>query len=205
VSKDSFFAVCVPSLEILIEKLNFHNIIHEHVNYFSIHSLTRLFENCKFYLLDFTIEHDSTCGFLFALYTRKQRKDGKKLHSKIHTKNSFLTYYNIFKDSINNNNKLISEIKNGDMYGFGASDITPNLAYFMDSDFSFLNNILDDTDYKQNTFFPFLVPEIISPHNVKIARGSNCLITAPQASRYIYPRLNDLGFKKIFNPIGLVS
>src|SRR5450755_2431708 len=43
VGKGSVFAICVPSLEVLIHKLNFHNLIHEHVNYFTINTLSKLF------------------------------------------------------------------------------------------------------------------------------------------------------------------
>jgi hypothetical protein len=205
VSKNSFFAVCVPSLEVLIERLNFHNIIHEHVNYFSIHTLTKLFENYKLLLNTFTIEYESTCGFLFALYSKTTKAKIKDLHSNFLTKNYFLRYYNIFRDTIANSNKVFMEIRGENIYGFGASDITPNLAYFMNTDFHFLNNILDDTDYKQDTFFPFLKPKIVSPLNINISSDSNCLITAPHAARYLYSRLLDFKFKKIINPIGLIS
>lgn len=205
VHKDSFFAICVPSIEVLIEKLNFHNIIHEHVNYFSIHTLSRLFDNYRLSLHSYTIEYNSTCGFLFALYSKNKNINIKIPSINIYTKNYFLIHYDIFKNAIANSMIIINNIKNEKVYGFGASDITSNLAYYMDTDFSFLTNILDDTDYKQKTYFPFLKPEIINPSDSKSIIGSNCLITAPQAARYLYKRLLDFGFKRIINPIGLIS
>ena len=203
VNKSSFFAVCVPSLEVLVEKLKFHNIIHEHVNYFSIHNLTRLFDNFKISLNAYTIEYNSTCGFLFALYS-KNSNIKVDLPSNIYTKDYFFKYYNIFRSSIAHCNTIINAL-NKNIYGFGASDITPNLAYFMDTDFSYLINILDDTEYKQNTYFPFLKAKIINPLMLENINGANCLITAPHASRYLYKRLLDFGFKNIINPIGFIS
>ena len=205
VNNSSLYAVCVPSLEVLIEKLNFHNIIHEHVNYFSLHTLTRLFDNYKLSLNAYCIEYTSTCGFLFGIYSKDKNTNIKIPFANVYSKDYFLMRYYIFKDLLAKSNKIISQIKGEVIYGFGASDITSNLAYFMNSDFSFLTNIFDDTDYKQRTYFPFLKPEIISPIETKKIAGSNCLITAPQASRYLFKRLNDFSFKKIINPIGLIS
>ncbi len=64
VAKNSIFAICVPSMEVLIQKLNFHNLIHEHVNYFSIFTLSKLFELNNVTLKNYTLNYTSTCGFL---------------------------------------------------------------------------------------------------------------------------------------------
>jgi hypothetical protein len=96
-------------------------------------------------------------------------------------------------------------LENEKIYGFGASDITANLAYFMESDFGFLTNILDDTVYKQGKYYPSLKPEITGNNGSGDLSNSICLITAPQAARYIYTRVNSFNFKKIINPIGLIS
>lgn len=206
VSEDSVFAICVPSLEVLIEKLNFHNLIHEHLNYFSIHTLNRLFTLNDLTLKRYTLNYVSTCGFLFGIFIKNRNRSNEVfLDENTIDKNLFLKYYDLFKSSIERTNEIIKDLETERIYGFGASDITANLAYFMNSDFSFLNNILDDTDYKQNRFIPFLKPEIKSPVEITDLNNSNCLITSPQAARYIYNRLNNFGFKKIINPIGLIA
>src|SRR5450830_1192794 len=45
IGASSSYMICVPSLELLIENLSFHNIIHEHLNYFSVKSMLNLFES----------------------------------------------------------------------------------------------------------------------------------------------------------------
>ena len=208
-NENLYFAVCVPSLEVLIEKLNFHNLIHEHVNYFSIHTLTRLFENSSLFLNSYTIEYKTSCGFLFAIYSSKSNLP--KNHSiqllvdNIYTREYFLRYYECFKNMLSICKKILSEEKEAAIYGFGASDITANLAYFMDSDFSMLDVILDETEYKKNTYYPFLKPMIANPKDYIVKKGAVCLITAPQAARYIYNKLIDFEFKKIINPLGVIS
>jgi hypothetical protein len=89
----------------------------------------------------------------------------------------------------------------GGIYGFGASDITANLAYFFESDFSELRNIIDDTPYKQNRFIPRLRPVIVNSTQISDWSTSTILITAPQANRPILGRLLKLKPKKIISPI----
>lgn len=206
VAKNSIFAICVPSMEVLIQKLNFHNLIHEHVNYFSIFTLSKLFELNNVTLKNYTLNYTSTCGFLFGLFIKNggQASD-VKLNKNTINKEYFLKQYNSFKSLLVQTNELIEELKGEEIFGFGASDITANLAYFMKTDFSFLKNILDDTDYKQNRYIPFLKPKIIRQNSIDNLNTSNCLITSPQAGRYIYSRINSLNFKRIINPIGLIS
>ena len=206
VSENSLFAICVPSMEVLIEKLNFHNLIHEHVNYFSVKTLAELFRLNNASLKSHTLNYISTCGFLFGLFI----KDGLKSNKAVPAVNGadreyFTTHYVLFKAAIEHTLRLANKIKNEPVYGFGASDITANLAYFMDSDLSFLSNIFDDTVYKKGKFYPYLKPEIIGVPEDADLSNSTCLITSPQAARYIYNRVNALKFKRILNPIGIVA
>jgi hypothetical protein len=95
--KDSVFAICVPSLEVLVEKLNFHNLIHEHVNYFSIHTLSWLFYLNKLTLDYYNLNYTSTCGFLFALFTKNSSGQNKIVVRKNEiTKECFLLQYDLF-------------------------------------------------------------------------------------------------------------
>jgi hypothetical protein len=205
VSENSLFAICVPSMEVLMEKLNFHNLIHEHVNYFSINTLTHLFDLNQLSLRSYTLNYVSTCGFLFGLFVKRKEQPAVALGSNIFDKTYFLTKYNLFKSLLNFTGELMADLKNERLFGFGASDITANLAYFMNTDFSNLEGIIDDTAYKQNSYYPFLKPEIVSQKEIGDVSDANCLITSPQAARYIYNRINPLNFKKIINPIGLIA
>jgi hypothetical protein len=206
VGKSTIFAICVPSMEVLIQKFNFHNLIHEHVNYFSIFTLSRLFELNNLTLKNYTLNYTSTCGFLFGLFVKNKAQSGEiKLAKNEFSRDYFLKQYNSFKSLLAKTSELIADLGDEEIFGFGASDITANLAYFMETDFSFLVNILDDTDYKQDKYIPFLKPKIVKQNNLGDMSGSNCFITSPQAGRYIYSRINSLNFKRIINPIGLIS
>lgn len=205
VSPNSVFAVCVPSMEILIEKLNFHNLIHEHVNYFSVQSLTKLFSFHNLALKNHSLNYLSTCGFLFALFDKNETSGLVPSGVNVLDRSYFLKRFDLFKLLLDRTTEMISENTDEKMYGFGASDITANLAYFMASDFAFLTSILDDTDYKQGKYIPYLKPKIESPNSGMNLSDCTCLITSPQAARYLYNRINNFHFKRIINPLGLIA
>jgi hypothetical protein len=108
--------------------------------------------------------------------------------------------YEIFRSNLRSVRDFIAREADAGIYGFGASDITGNLAYFLETDFSELRNILDDTPYKQDRFIPRLKPSIVSSAQMNDWSGSTILITAPQASRPILGRLLALKPKKIVSP-----
>lgn len=204
VSTGSYFAINVPSFEALIEKLNFNFIIHEHLHYFTIHTLTYLFEKHNLTLEEYFTEYKVTSNYLFGIFNKKTTFEKNNLKSNIYTKQYFDVYFELFKNMLKETNNLLSQLsKNEKIYGFGASDITSPLAYFMETDFNYLSNILDDTSYKQNKYYPNLHPQIISPGN-NIFDNAICLITSPQSSRYLINRLKELKFKKIINPNGII-
>jgi hypothetical protein len=199
---DSSFIVCVPSLELMIDNFSFHNIIHEHLNYFSAAALTNLFEACGYDLLHSELNNELTVGLLLQVYKNSHRpggnaasKNGAELLSK------FQGNYEIFAETLKSVGRFIRRDAKQRIYGFGASDITANLAYFLKSDFSELRNIIDDTPYKQNRFIPHLKPLITGSSGISDWPTSTILITAPQASRPIINRLLALKPKKIISPM----
>jgi SAM-dependent methyltransferase len=199
---NSSFIVCVPSVELLIDNFSFHNLIHEHLNYFSAAALGKLFGACNYGLLHSELNNELTVGLLLQIYTNARSTggvvstgDSSDLSAQFHQN------YGIFKSNLASVKTFIRSGMAGRIYGFGASDITGNLAYFLESDFSELCNIIDDTPYKQNRFIPGLKPLIVNSANINDWSTSTILITAPQANRPIIGRLLQLKPKKIISPI----
>ena len=198
---DSSFIVCVPSLELMIDNFSFHNIIHEHLNYFSAAALKNLFNGCGYDLLHSELNNELTVGLLLQVYKNSRRpaaaaasSEGADLLAR------FDGNYKIFRETLDSVRDFIRREAKERIYGFGASDITANLAYFLKSDFSELSNIIDDTAYKQNKFIPHLRPLIIGSNRISDWASSTILITAPQASRPIINRLLALKPKRIVSP-----
>jgi SAM-dependent methyltransferase len=201
---DSTFIVCVPSLELLIDNFSFHNIIHEHLNYFSAGALAKLFGECNFDLRYSELNNEQTVGLLLQTYTNSGGSGDHAVRPEsADCSTRFRGNFRVFENNLAGVKDFIRQDKVERIYGFGASDITANLAYFMKSDFSELHRIIDDTPYKQNRFIPHLKPSIVNSDNVADWRTSAVLITAPQASRPIIAKLLSLKAKKIICPINV--
>jgi hypothetical protein len=156
-------------------------------------------------LLHSELNNELTVGLLLQIYTTARSTgrtvgtgDSPDLAAQFHRN------YQIFKSTLASVRDFIRRGAAGGICGFGASDITGNLAYFIESDFSELGNIIDDTPYKQNRFIPRLKPLIVDSTHMKDWSTLTILITAPQASRPILGRLLQLQPKKIISPIVVV-
>jgi SAM-dependent methyltransferase len=205
VAPNSSFIVCVPSVELLIDNFSFHNVIHEHLNYFSAGGLARLFQACGHTLLHSELNNELTVGLLLQVYTTasdsgREAALGAGTYGSPELAARFQRNYAIFRSNLESVKDLVAGGAPGAIYGFGASDITGNLAYFLDTDFSELRNIIDDTPYKQERFIPRLKPSIVGSARVNDWSSATILITAPQASRPILRRLLDLRPRKIISP-----
>jgi hypothetical protein len=200
-SPNSTFIVCVPSLDLLIENFTFPSISHEHVNYFSEYSLAKLFNDCSF-KLEFSELIDVTWGFLFQIHTKVDYRTTLSIAPPVQLLSKFERNYQFFLKNL----KCVLEIiksTEGKIFGFGASDLTANFAYFLDSDLSELTYIIDDTPYKQNMYILGLKPKIVNLGNVGDLSDATIVITAPHASRAIIKRLLELNPKKIINPLNI--
>jgi hypothetical protein len=204
VAPGSSLIVCVPSVELLIDNFSFHNLIHEHLNYFSAEALERLFAACGCHLLHSELNNDLTVGLLLQIYTTGRANGGARIgHGSDDPPGlaaRFHRNYGIFRSNLKSVRDFIACSETGGIYGFGASDITGNLAYFFETDFSELRHIIDDTPYKQERFIPRLKPSIVCSAHMSDWSSATILITAPQASRPILGKLLGLKPKKIISP-----
>jgi len=203
VSDNSKFFICVPSLEAMSDKLNFQFIIHEHLNYFTVSSLFRIFKKYSINMERYYIDYESASNFNLAVFTKNNECNIEESQLPIVSINTLIDRINLFKQNIDINNDFIQKIGyNNKLFGFGASDLTSNLAYFMKSNLNFLETIIDDTIWKNDLYIPGVEAQIVNFDKCQKneLKNSFCLITAPQATRYIIARLNELGVKGIIIP-----
>jgi len=205
---DSSFIICVPSAELLAENFSFHNIIHEHLNYFSAGTLAKLFTDAGYRLRHSELNNELTVGLLLQIYGNPrsgaraaQEPGAPRVPARDDLLTKFRRNFRIFHNVLGEVGELIRARAEGPMYGFGASDITANLAYFMQSDFAELANLVDDTPYKKNQYIPHLKPRIVGSESIANWPDATVLITAPQANRAIIGRLLTLQPRRIINPL----
>ena len=205
---DSLIIICVPSTELLVENFSFHNIIHEHLNYFSAATLAKLMTDAGYSVRHSELNNDLTVGLLLQVYSNPRipaRAANEPGALRIPANETLLAEFRrnleVFRNVLGEVGRLVGGHAGGPMYGFGASDITGNLAYFMQSNLSELTNLVDDTPYKKNQFIPYLKPRIVGSDSVADWSDATVLITAPQANRPIIKRLLTLAPRRIINPL----
>ena len=198
---NDYIYVCVPSYEVIYEKLQFQEIIHEHVNYFSKEIVNNLFSNFGFLNLYSFTDYSGARGYNYHLFIKS-----KSINFIINSIPDFnfekrLNYYQIILESTLNN---ISNIKKP-IYGVCASELTPTLAYHMQSDLSFCKVIFDTSEHKINKYMPLVKPKIVNFENIKnTSENSYFYVTAPSIGRKVLTNLSLIGRNNIIFPVNIL-
>ena len=184
-----------PSLEKLVEHSRFDQICHQHINYFSLFSISKLLKKLNLIILDF--EYDTSHFGTLRLKIKKGRL-GKTYKKQNLYEDTFKSYI-LFKEYYNNLQNSIKKLfKNGQ--GFGAGLMVPILSYYLPV-INELNCIIDENKSKYNKRFINLKPIIKNLNKLDIDRP--VLITSvstKEAGRNIFNKLSNLGIKDICLP-----
>jgi len=178
---DGIFVFEVPYVLDLLKKIEFDTIYHEHLSYFSLLALTKLFK--KFELEIFDIQRQSVHGGTLRIFVAK--KERKKIKSKVIKMINFEKEYGISKIRTykqfgkkvlilrNSLQKKIKQLKQeGKMiYGYGAPAKGNVLLNFCQIDNKMINFIVDTTPLKQNLLTPGTHIPIKSPTKI-IQKGA---------------------------------
>ena len=167
-----------------LKDLSFDNIYHEHVNYWSLHSLKKYFEKFKLTIVD--AEKINTHGGSLRIYVKKETnplisknifkiiKEEKKYGiCKFKTFSKFENSINLIKKNVQNNiKKLSGKYKNIYAYGCPAKAATA-LNFFKIG--KYITKIIEDNPLKCNKYLPDEGIKIISKKEAS-NKKIDCLI-----------------------------
>ena len=199
-SPESLLFIGVPSIELITDNVSFHHIIHEHVNYFSESSLATCFLDSDFDLQSSQLNNECSEGYVFQTYRKSRTKKPQLNRSVVNHAERFKKMYDLYLRNLELSKILIQSYKDP-VFGFGASVCTGNLAYFMRSDFDFLESILDETASKNNKYIPGVKPQVTNIPKGFAINNSSIFITAPHVARAIIQRLIPDRPRRIINPV----
>ena len=191
---DSLF-LQFPSIEKLVEFSRYDQICHQHINLFSVNSVTKVLENLGLNLnaYEYDTFHFGTIRLMFS----KEKTKLKLNHSLsaddiVCSYGNYKTYYGAL------NNLIESKFINGQ--GFGAGLMVPTLNYHLPV-IGKLNKIIDENPFRIGKKFINLPPPVCGTDQFDM--DEPILITSistKAAARVIFNKLSDLGFKDIFLP-----
>lgn len=163
-AENGVFAIEFPYLIDFLKYCEFDTIYHEHLSYFSLHPLIRLFEKTSLEIFD--IERMSLDGGSIRVFVRK--KKNKKISPKIEQylkkerayKLQTLAPYETFAKNVidrkNKFRKLLNELKKkkNKIIGYGAPAKGNTFLNYCNITKRDLSYIVDSTPYKQGLFLP---------------------------------------------------
>lgn len=162
---NGIFAIEFPYLIDFLQNCEFDTIYHEHLSYFSIHPLLRLFSKTSLEIYD--IEHMDLDGGSVRVFVRKKKKNDQaypqiekflKLESdyKLNTLDPYEKFAKRVIDRKNKFKKILNEIKKKKkkVIGYGAPAKGNTFLNYCKITKKDLLYIVDSTPYKQGLFLP---------------------------------------------------
>jgi hypothetical protein len=201
-SEEALFVIEVPCFESLIKTKRFDQVFHQHIQYTSIASMHRLIDRLGCSYLGHVINYSYWGGTLLFWFEKKSKLKSVCFEYSVIDFSIIKKSYQDFSMSMINLNNQLSNIDE-EIFGFGAAQMLPILAYHMKSKLEMMSAILDDNIERINTRLPSIAPIIRLP-NVEEVRDASVVITALDSSRPIIKRLLELNPRRIIIPMSIM-
>lgn len=199
---DALIIVEVPGTDSTIAALRFDQIFHQHINYYSVASFKRLIHELGCTYIRHTFNYSFWSGTMLMAFTKRASHARPTDDPKI-TPENVLAAYEIFRKQISSFGESLRHVKEP-IWGYGAAQMLPILAYHMNSDLGFLEGILDDNPNRHGKNFPHLAPVIRMPNTTIKLRDAAIIITALDSMRPILQRILPLAPRRVLVPLHIL-
>ncbi|WP_447968290.1 class I SAM-dependent methyltransferase [Nitrospira sp. M1] len=203
---DAIFFVEVPCLDALVMKYRFDQVFHQHLQYFSLHSLLKLVHQVGGEYLAHWMNYHHWGSVIVAFKKRMPGVDSVNHgHDIMWSIGDIQDRYKTFQNQCGIAKEVLEGKGMNPRYGYGASPMLPTLAYHLQSDLSCLTAIIDDDASKDNWFYENLPVQIHTPSVVRDWEDATVLITAPEGVTSIMARCHQYQPKHVLYPLPLMS
>jgi hypothetical protein len=189
-----------PSLEMMANDARFDQVCHQHLNYFSLVSMTKLLKNYGLNVVSY--EYDSSHFGTLRIMAEKNNSSDSSLVVGSMTSLEIIKRYTEFRNYYISLQNILQEKFRGQQ-GFGAGLMVPTLTYYLPL-INDLAVILDENSSKFNKRFINLAPKICNAETIDTKRPIIITsISTKTAARGIYAKLSALGCEDITIPTHL--
>lgn len=188
-AKDALFLFEVPGFEALVRRLRFDQVFHQHLHYFSRASFQRLLsELSSTYISHRERYHDWGA---MALAFRKNGEQPPKPPQSPAAPDvpAIRERYALFRRQAAALNDLLESLAGEQVYGYGAAQMLPALAYHLGNDMKFLTAVLDDDLARDGWYYPNLAPPILHSSKAPDLHSATVLLTAADNVKPILSKL----------------
>jgi len=200
VSGDDRVFLQFPSLEMMITDARFDQVCHQHLNYFSLSSISKLLKNYGLIVMNY--EYDSSHFGTLRIMAKKSNSLDEVFAVTQNTSLKILNRYSFFREYYSSLQNILQNKLNGQQ-GFGAGLMVPTLAYYLPL-INDLEIILDENASKFNMQFINLAPKICDAKMIDTHRPIIITsISTKTAARNIFAKLSSFGCEDITIPTHL--
>ncbi|TAL19565.1 methyltransferase domain-containing protein [Patescibacteria group bacterium] len=200
----ALFVIEVPSLDTLLANLRFDQVFHQHVNYFSLASMSRLIRELGGEYLAHTYNYGYWGGTMLVAFRKPAGRPAPPPEFNRPARESIAESYARFREQMDLVRRALLAARHETIYGYGAAQMLPTLAYHLRSDLSFLAGLLDDDPARGGLTYPTLPIIIRNPADDFSLANSTALLTALDSARPILRRLIALGARRIILPLPIL-
>ncbi len=185
---DALFIFEVPGFDGLLGRYRFDQVFHQHLQYFSLASFTRLLQRVgASHLLHGENYHD--WGAMAVAFTRSGPGAARALDPPRRDLHDIQRRYQLFRDQMHATRAMLDGLSGTTIYGYGAAQMLPVMGYHLGTDFGQLAAVLDDDPEKDGIGYWNLPVKVMSPGKAQDIAGSSVLITAIDNVQPIMERL----------------
>ena len=192
-----------PCFDILLERLRFDQIFHQHLQYYSVRSFLALLDRCGGELIDLSFNYGYWGGALVTFRQTKSKTRGSSDAAPAFlapTLDEVQSRYEVFCREMETTRFALELANQNNLFGYGAALMLPVLGYHLGTDFSEFRAILDDDPDKNGLSYVNLPVVIREPEGVDFAVATVCL-TALDNRRPILKKLMARNPREIINPL----
>lgn len=190
----------VPDLDCMIHNMRFDQVFHQHIHYFNLASMLRLLDEAGACYVDHTYNWRNWGGSLTVAFSKdKSKASARPEDLKVWSADEIYKKYIKFRRHMQEYSSMIQDMP-GEKWAYGAAQMLPVLAYHLETDFSFLQGIMDDCPKRTGLTYPTIKARIFKPDETTRLDHASVIVTALDAVRPIMNRLRDFNPRFVTTP-----
>ena len=188
-AEDALFLFEVPGFEALVRRLRFDQVFHQHLQYFSLASFRRLFKELRATYISHRENYHDWGAVVVAFRKWRGHRDSGEPDSCMLDSTIIRERYTVFRTQMSAVNDVLRLLEETTVYGYGAAQMLPVLAYHLGNDLSFLTAILDDDPSRDGWYYQNLVTPIRYTGVITDLELATVLVTAVDNVKPILTKL----------------
>lgn len=199
---DALFVMEIPDTDCMIRNQRFDQVFHEHIHYLNFGSFMRLIQECGGTYVGHCRNYRHWGGSLSLAFCKGSKYGTHALaeESIRYSLGELKDKYRFFRNGFQQTSEQIEDF-NGKVWGYGAGQMVPSVAYHMGGGFSKLGALYDDSPRRDGLYYPGLKTQIRCPSPDQDFSQDGILITSLDAVRPIMGRVLELAPRAILLPI----